>query len=148
MKAATVALIVQSSDGSPLLVETLSDETEIAVLEGAVQAHAENPMSWVREHRIKQSQEDEEFGEYVEDLLSHPFIQPEIREHGIQWLQSKIRIEEHERNEGEAAKIIADYAYKYFCQDTSKTDFLLAGPRASVRVRVFLVKPQLSSAAA
>lgn len=146
MKAATVALIIQSLEGSRSLVEVLSDDREISVFEVAISKGEDDPLSNVREHRERQQAEDGQFADYVEELLSHPFQKPEIREHGIQWLKSKMRIEEYQENETEAARIIARYAMDVYSQDPEKTDFFLAGPTAQVRIRVFVL-PQGSAIA-
>jgi hypothetical protein len=81
--------------------------------------------------------EEGEFGDYVEELLSQPFVGTEIQEHGVQWLKSKIRIERYQRTETDAAKVIAEYAMKVVSEDPDKTDFFLAGPNTMVRIRVF-----------
>jgi hypothetical protein len=147
MKTGTVALIVghrpgEPPTGDPVLVEALSDDREIEALERAVRAGNEAPLVTVYELRSRQSREDEEFGDYVEELLSQPFVRPEIQEHGVQWLKSKIRIEQFQRSETEAMRVIADYAFKLFLQDRNKTDFLLASAAAQVRIRVFWLKAE------
>jgi hypothetical protein len=139
MKAATIALIVRSLRGKhPEIVEILSDDREITLLESRWE-RGEEALERVHELRSTQTREDDEFADYVEDLLSQPFVKPEIQEHGVQWLRSKIRIEEFQKNEREAAKIIADYALKVFKGDPKRKDFLLAGPKAQVRVRIFVL---------
>jgi hypothetical protein len=143
MKAATIALIVRSQGGpgrkEPELVEVLSDDREISILETAAEDEHADPLAKIYEHRSIQAREDDEFADYVEDLLSQPFVKPEIQEHGVQWLKSKIRIEEFQKNEREAAKIIAEYALKVFRGNPDRRDFLLAGPKAHVRVRIFVM---------
>ena len=140
MKAATIALIVCSSRGRRHeILEVLSDDREISLLEGEVVSGEADPLQRIYDYRTSQEREDDEFADYVEDLLSQPFVKPEIQEHGVQWLKSKIRIEQHQRSEAEAAKIIAEYALKVFSGNTEQTDFLLAGPRANVRIRIFIL---------
>lgn len=139
MRAATVALIVDSLNGKPNLVEALSDDREIAVFESAIGTGAEDPLESVREHRERRSLEEEEFAGYVEELLTQPFLRPEVRQHGVQWLKSKIRIEQYQKSETEAARIIAEYAFQIFSQEREKMDFFLAGPTAKVRIRVFVL---------
>jgi len=151
MKTGTVALIVglqsgTSKSGEPVLIEALSDDREIETLEKALTTGNEAPLETVLELRSRQSREDEEFGDYVEDLLSQPFVRPEIQEHGVQWLKSKIRIEQFQRSETEAMRVIAEYAFKLFLQDRDKTDFLLASAAAQVRIRVFWLQGQRESA--
>lgn len=149
MKAATIALIVRSlQDHSPELVDVLSDDREISLLETEVRSGEDDPLRKVYEFRSSQSQEDDEFADYVEELLSQPFVKPEIQQHGVQWLKSKLRIEEFQRNEAEAAAIIAQYALQVFSSDPKRTDFFLAGPRSQVRVRVFVIRAQSMESAA
>jgi hypothetical protein len=140
MKAATIALIVRSAQGRKHeILEVLSDDREISLLEVEVVSGEVDPLQRIYEYRTSQEREDDEFADYVEDLLSQPFVKPEIQEHGVQWLKSKIRIEQHQRSELEAAKIIADYALKVFSGNPAQRDFLLAGPRANVRIRIFVL---------
>ncbi len=139
MKSATLALVISYDQGSPVLIETLSDDREIHLIEGELQKGDSDPLDRLRAHREQVSKEEEEFGDYVEELLSQPFVRPEIQEHGIQWLKSKIRIEEYQRSEVEAARVIADYAYRVFQEDPRRTDFYLAGPTNKVRIRVFVL---------
>jgi hypothetical protein len=148
MKAATIALIVRSlQDKTPEIVDVLSDDREITLLESGWE-EGEEALGRVYAFRTTQAHEDDEFADYVEDLLSQPFVKPEIQEHGVQWLKSKIRIEEFQKNEREAAKIIADYALKVFRKDPERRDFMLAGPKAHVRVRIFVLEKQAMNNAA
>lgn len=138
---ATIALAVHlPREGGPRLIDVFSDNREILLLESAVLVGEVDPLQIVYEHRDKQAREDEEFSNYVENLLSKPFLKSEIQEHGVQWLKSKIRIEKYQRDEREAARIIADYAFEVFRAEMEKTDFLLAGPRAEVRIRIFILE--------
>jgi hypothetical protein len=143
MKAATIALVVRTpGNQSPEIVEVLSDDREISLLEsglGTGRESEDQALVRIRDLRQSQAREDEEFADYVEELLSQPFVKPEIQEHGLQWLKSKLRIEEFQKNEREAAKIIADYALKVYSTNPSRRDFLLAGPRTEVRVRIFVL---------
>lgn len=138
MKDAIVALIVSYKESLPYLVETLSDETEIKLLENNLDEGQKNILQKIWEFRTAREQEDDEFGDYVEELLSNPFLPLEIQQHGIQWLRSKIRIEQYQKTESEAAKIIADYAFKIFQDQPGKKDFYLAGPTAKVRVKIYV----------
>ncbi len=148
MKASTVALIVQSSpQGDVELLDVLSDEKEINILENQVGQGQKNPLKQVYDYRTQQEREDQEFADYVEDLLSQPFIKPEIQQHGVQWLKSKIRIEQYQKQEADAARIIAQYALKVFAEDSKKTDLMLASVKAQVRVKIFVVSQDQVSAA-
>ena len=138
-KIGTVALVVSLENESLKLVETFSDDREIAAFESALGLGA-NPLEKVYELREKQAKEDDDFGNYVEDLLSQPFVRPEIQEHGVAWLKSKIRIEEYQKCELEAAQIIANYAFNRFQQSPEVKEFLLVGPVAKVKIRVFTIQ--------
>jgi len=140
MRAATVALVVRYNGEVPTLIDILSDDREITLLKAGFDLGEIDPLKRVYEHRAQQVKEEDDFGDYVEDLLSQPFLRPEIQEHGVQWLRSKIRIEQYQKSEQEAARIIADYAYKVFQEDQSRTDFFLAGPTTKVRIRVFVIR--------
>ena len=76
MKTGTVALIVMfPSEGvEPVLVECLSDDFEIGTFELALNSDASRALEVLRAARQKRSLEDEEFGDYVENLLSQPFL--------------------------------------------------------------------------
>ena len=144
MKSATLALVVRIENGQPSFVEALSDDREIQILEAVMSTGDPDPLGKVYAQRDSQRKEDEEFGDYVEELLSQPFVRPEIREHGVQWLRSKMRIEQYQRSEAEAARVIADYAYKMFREDQARKDFYLAGPTNRVRVRILLLSQKNS----
>jgi len=137
MKTGTIALIIAMEDGKKQLVESISDDHEVMLLEDAYKNGDEDPLEIVYKFREKITQEDEEFGDYVEELLSQPFLRKDIRDHGLEWFRSKLRIEEYRRNETEATAVISEYAYKMYCEDLNKTDFILCGPSAKVRICVF-----------
>ncbi len=147
MKIGTVALIIAYSGEGPVeaspepcLVESISDELEIATLEVALNSGQEDPLKAVYEVRAKRSSEDEDFGNYVEGLLSKPFLPDEVRQHGVQWFKSKNRIEQFQRSENEARAVITDFAFKLFKSEPSRQEFVLASTAAEVRVRVFVLK--------
>ena len=56
--------------------------------------------------------------------------------------------EEFQKNEREAARIIAEYAIKVFSGNPDRRDFFLAGPKAQVRVRVFVIEKMVAVNAA
>src|SRR4051812_11377542 len=100
MKMSTVALIVSSDiQKLPLLVDTLHDQGEIEYLETAIRSGEMNPLQQIYEHREHQLKQESEFGDYVEELLSQPFLNRDVQQHGIQWLKSKIRIEKYQKTE-------------------------------------------------
>ena len=128
-------------------METLSDDREIELMEAAIIAGEKEPLDLLGRVRERDAKEEEDFGNYVEDLLSKPFVRPEIQSHAVQWLKSKIRIEKYERSEVEAVEVIARYALKLFQEDPEKLDFHLAGPKAQVRVRIFVIQEEQKQAA-
>ncbi len=146
MRAPTIALAVVIRHGTPVLLETISDSQEIHLLEQSVQHRESDPLQRVHDFREKQRREDNEFSDYVENLLSKPFLKTEIQKYGVQWLKSRIRIEQFQKDEKEAAKVIADYAFQIFSGETSLRDFFLSGPKAQVRVRVIVLEDQASGA--
>ena len=137
MKTGIVALIIGSQDGRSVLLDQLSDEQEISILERALEDKAREPLDLVYEHRERLAREDEAFGDYVERLLSQPVVRPEVQKHGVQWLRSKQKIETFQKSEVEASKVIADFAFRLYQEEPDRRDFLLAGPAAQVRIRVF-----------
>ena len=147
MKIGTVALVVCCPEKlkPPVLVAQLSDDHEIAALAAAVESGEVQPLEHVYQIRQKQEKEDEEFGNYIEKLLSQPFVRTEVQHHGVQWLKSKIKIEEFKKSEGEATRVIADYAFKLFQDHPDRTEFILSGPAAKVRIRVFLLPKEAAS---
>jgi hypothetical protein len=136
-KIGTVALVVYADGKQIHLADTFSDDREIALFEDALKDGESDPIETVYELRARQQREDDEFANYVEELLSQPFVRTEIQEHGIAWLKSKIRIDEYQRSETQAAEVIAKYAFTRYVNDPQLTDFLLAGPAARVRIRIF-----------
>jgi len=147
MKIATVALLVLKKSQSHKLVETLSDDKEIQLFENLCESGEPDPYLKLQEYRDSQTREDNEFGDYVEELLCQPCVKPEVQHHAVQWLKSKIKIEKYRKNEIEAAAIISDYALKIFEESPDKTDFTLLGSAAQVRVKIFVFEEAQSLAA-
>lgn len=151
MKPGTIALVVNSETPNESgareakLLDTLSDEQEILIFEEALERGDEDPLKSVYDFRNNQSNEEEEFGNYVENLLEQPYLRAEVQQHALQWLRSKIRIEQYQRKELEASKVISDFAYKVYRENPEQDDFVLAGPNAQVRIRVFDLKKMASS---
>lgn len=148
MKVASIAVVIRFEGKQPALLDIVSDDAEIRLLEEAVVQGKGDPLNQVYEYRKQQESEELEFGNYVEELLSKPFVRPEVQEHGLQWLKSKLRIEQYQKNETQAAKIIAEYALRVLEQDPEKTDFMLAGPSSMVRVRIFDMSQQFEQSVA
>lgn len=136
-KIGTVAIILMPNDQQECWVDTFSDEREIVALEKAIEAGATDPLEVVYEYRAQKEQEDEEFGEYVEDLLSQPALRPDIKEHGVAWLKSKMKIEKFQKQERDAADVIANYALSKYHENPHTLDFVISGSGVQVRVRIF-----------
>jgi hypothetical protein len=160
LKIGTVAVVLASdSEAKPPVtppakpeswVETFSDEREIVALEKAIHSGNPFPLQSVYEFRAQTEREDEEFGDYVEDLLCQKSVRPEVQSHGVAWLRSKMKIEQFRRQEREAAEVIANFALSKYREDPALKDFILAGPGVEVRIRIFKVRlaPGKSAAAA
>lgn len=136
----TVAIILAEASENPQWIETFSDEREIEALERAIAEGSHDPIKAVYAYREKIEQEDEEFGDYVEELLTQKLVRPEIQEHGVAWLKSKLKIQEYRKQEEDAAEVIATYAMAKVRENPKLEDFTLAGQGIKVRVRVFKVK--------
>lgn len=132
----TIAIVVTRHGGEPVLTETLTSSEEILEMELAIQSRDPEPLKRLQEFRSKQHSEEEEFADFVEGLLSQPFVKPDVQEHAVQWFKSRAKIEAYQKAENEASRVIALYAFQVYASDSSKVDFMLAGPRARVRVRV------------
>lgn len=129
-------------------VETFSDEREITALEAAIEAGNPFPLQTVYDFRLRFEKEDEEFGDYVEELLCQKVIRPEVQAHGLAWLQSKLKIEQYRQQEKDAAEVIAHFALSKLNEDPNLEDFVLAGPGVQVRIRIFKVRVAPSSSVA
>ncbi|MEK6705357.1 MAG: hypothetical protein AABZ06_06170 [Bdellovibrionota bacterium] len=145
MKTATIALVVRTGMEIPSLLEVLSDENEIAMFEQLLMQNKHEPMSMLQRHRDMKTVQENEFGDYVEEIVSHPYAKKDIKDYGLRWLKSRMKIEEFQRSELEAAKIIGDYAYRIFLSDPDMVDFSLQGPSAAVRVKVFILAALLQA---
>lgn len=132
----TIALVIVKTEQEPVLAETLTSSEEILELEIALKNQDPEPLRRVHEFRVKQLSEDEEFADFVEGLLSQPFVKPDVQEHAVQWFKSRAKIEAFQKAEDDASRVIAQYAFQVFSKDPSRTDFLLAGPKARVRIRI------------
>jgi hypothetical protein len=132
----TIALIVSRNQGEPVLTDTLTSSEEILELELAMMSRDPEPLRRVQEFRSKQSNEEEEFADFVEGLLSQSFVKPDVQEHAVQWFKSRAKIESYQKAEDDASRVIALYAFQVFMKDQGRTDFMLAGPRARVRIKV------------
>jgi hypothetical protein len=148
MKTATVALVVRIDGDAPSLAEIVSDDQEIEILDNAFTDLSRDALAEIREHRQRVAREDDEFGDYVEQLLCQPFVKPEIQTHAVEWLKSRIRIEQFQKTESAAAKVIGDYAYRLYAENRQLKDFFLSGPNTRVRVRIFVLDSKAAASAA
>ena len=148
MGMGTVALIVRFDGDTPVLVEALSDDQEIQVLEQAFQKGDPDPLKTIHDQRKLRMAEDEKFGDYVEYLISQPCPKAEVLQHGLEWFYSRMRIEKYKQSETEAATVIANYALELFQDAPDRKEFILAGPKAKVQVKVYALDEALSQRAA
>lgn len=132
----TIAIVVTQHSGEPVLTEILTSSEEILEVELALRNRDPEPLRRLQEFRSKQSSEEEEFADFVEGLLSQPFVKPDVQEHAVQWFKSRAKIEAFQKAEDEASRVIAQYAFQVYSNDPAKVDFMLAGPKARVRIRV------------
>jgi hypothetical protein len=132
----TIAIVVTRQGGAPVLAETLTSSEEILELELAMMNRESDPLKRVQDYRSKQCGEDEEFADFVEGLLSQPFVKPDVQAHAVQWFKSRAKIESFQKAEDDASRVIATYAFQVYSNDYTKTDFMLAGPKAKVRIKV------------
>ena len=145
----TIALIVSGTDQKkPTLFEALTSADEILELELALMGAEHDPLKRVHDFRSKQNIDEEEFADFVEGLLSQPFVKPDVQDHAVQWFKSRAKIEAYQKAEDSASQVIALYAFEIYQNDPSKTDFFLAGPRAKVRIRVIELKEKAQDKAA
>ena len=140
MSLRTIALAIDNKQGTPVLVDSFSDEKEIMILEESLQQNEVPPLELVYLYRESQCKADEDFADYLEELLVQPHLETEVRERGIEWFHSRIRIEKFQSHEKEARDVIANYAYQLYQEDGNKVDFVLCGPSAKVRIKVFHVQ--------
>ena len=145
----TIALIVRNNQQEkPTLYEALTSADEILELELALMNSEPDPLARVHDYRSKQTVDDEEFADFVEGLLSQPFVKPEVQDHAVQWFKSRAKIEAYQKAEDNASQVIALYAFEVYQNNPSSTDFFLAGPRSKVRIRVIELKDKDSEKAA
>lgn len=147
-RTGTVALVVGCRGKDVSLLDSLSDEREITILETAVSGGKERPLDILYRLREELKREEEEFADYVEELISRPECRPEILEHGIQWFKSRLKIELYQKSELEATKVIAEFAFSLFKKEPHRKEFVLAGPTAQVRVRVIELQANKQTSAA
>ncbi len=139
-KMGTVAIILTQDEDVDHWIDTFSDEREISALEGAIEKGESFPLEKVYALREDQEEEESEFGDFVENLLSNQCTRSEVQAHGVAWLKSKIRIEKFKKQEQDAAEIIAQYALKKYQQQPDLKDFILSGQGVEVRVKIFSVR--------
>ncbi len=137
MKTSQVALLVSSHAGAPVLVEFVSEDSEINWVEVAVHGGEKNLIACLFEYRAQLENEENQFADYVEELLSHPFLRKKIQRQGVQWFKSRIKIHQYQQAERKAMQFIVDYAYKIFLTQPHQRDFVLTTSTHQVRVRVF-----------
>ena len=136
MKTNQLVLVVEQQRDEQVLRDSFSDQDEIDLLLEAISQKEKNPLEIVHRFRQNRAREEEEFGDTVEALLLRPFLNMEIREHGINWFRSRIRMEEFRKTEENARKILTSYAFVLFQSNPELKDFTLQGRVAAVQVCV------------
>jgi hypothetical protein len=141
-------LLARDEEGRLRILESLSDDPEITLVEQALADREPDPVMAVRQRRQKQEAEEEAFADYVESLLSAPACGLELQHHASLWFRSRIHLEEYRRAEAEARRVIVDFAFRLYRDDPSQTDFTLVSPQAEVRVliRELCAVPRVSAA--
>lgn len=130
-----VLLLVDDETGE--LLEAVSDEQEIEAIEAErALGGNDDALARVLELRTARQRDEEEFGDYVEDVLVRPGLQDEIRDHALRWFRAKLRIERYAKTEVDAMRVIAGFALQIWGADPSRDDLVLAGPSAQVRVTI------------
>ena len=140
MKTKTIALLLILEDPKPILVDILQEEEEILFMERTFseQISLEDSLQIIQHNRLRNAQKDEEFDDQVENLVCYPFQRPEVIQQGVHWFNSKFKEQENKIRLRFAAEVIAQHALEVFMKEPKQTDFILEGPIAQVRVRIFL----------
>ena len=149
LEAGTVLILLgRDEQGMPKILEAVSEDPEILLIEQALADQQVDPVSAVRQRRQEQDDEEEAFADYIEGLLSVPACGIELQRHAGLWFRSRMDLEAYRRAETEARRVIVDFAFRLFCDDPSQTDFILTGPQAGVRVIIREIEEWSSLAAA
>jgi hypothetical protein len=137
LEVGTVLILLgRDEEGRPKILESVSDDPEILLVEEALAEHHPDPVMAVRQRRQEQENEEEAFADYIETLLSAATCGIQIQRHAALWFRSRIDLEEYRRAEIEARRVIVDFAFRLYCEDPSQTDFTLAAPHAEVRILI------------
>jgi hypothetical protein len=139
MKTNLLILVVEQQVNEFVLVDSFSDQEEIDLLLHSIEKGEEDPLLLVHQFRKKRELEEEEFGDTVEELLQNPFLNTEIRNHGLEWFKSRIRMEKFRSAEQEAREVVSAYAFQLFQKNPRLRDFTLEGQNSAVRVKVLEV---------
>src|SRR4051794_40963409 len=87
MRTHTIALVVSDETENAALLDILCELSEIQWMEGALDSGEVDPLREIYHQRGLQEQKETEFEDYVEALLSQPFLDREVQEHGVQWFR-------------------------------------------------------------
>lgn len=145
MKPYTVALVLagatETDDAASKLLEVLHDPYEIDYMETALKTADSQALQQIYSQREKRREKENEFGNHLEELLSQPHVNPELRRQGLQWFRSKIKTDSDEKKEKDAVQVISEHALQMYQSDPTKLDYFLMGPNSQVRIRIFTVPP-------
>lgn len=142
MRTGTVAIILAVENGEEVWMDTVSDETEIQLLEQAIHKGVQEPLQILLHHRTNTLQKDENFGDFVENLLVKQRVSEDMKKHGVAWFESWHRIREYKKQEKEAAQTIAEFGLKIYQRDPSLKDFQIEAPGSKVRIRILHLPEQ------
>ncbi|MEN9722833.1 MAG: hypothetical protein RJB38_819 [Pseudomonadota bacterium] len=132
-------LIRRGEEGALELVGSLSDEAEIrCILELAQEGHCD-PWQELDRRRQRQAREEEAFAEFAEALVSRAECPLRLQAQVAQWFRSRWDLERYRHTEAEARSVITAFAFKLYCEDSSRQEFMLIAPQAEVRVRILEV---------
>jgi hypothetical protein len=133
----TLALVVRKREKKIEWLDTLSQESEILFFEALLGAGVQDPLLDLAVKREQERQSEDDFANYVEDLVVKPGLKPEVREQAVQWFYSRIRIEKYEAQEKQAAAVVARVALQLYQEHPAQVDFTLSSERSEIRVKIF-----------
>jgi hypothetical protein len=145
MKTTHIALVVSMQQGVPVLIDTLTDHSEIEYYQASLTKGESNPLGEIYSHRDQSEKQDAELADYIEEFLSKPFPEIGVQQQATKWLRVKMKLEQSLKKEKEAARVIADYAYRAFVTEPERNDFFIESSRFRLRVRVFTLPQSLAA---
>jgi hypothetical protein len=118
------------------MVEFLADQSEIEFFQDSTKSLSER-LQDIYLMRAQREQQEEDLADYVENLVLNPMLHPEIKQQGVEWFYSRIKIDQYRQKELQAAQLIAQYAFEQFLADTQKATFDLSSSENTVHIKIF-----------